>query len=73
LNKDKRKLIKPSEKFKNVFNFEWDESEDTSHDINPIYENRIEPHLLSGKGIKAGLDSKEHKSNPSKISFYNIY
>jgi ATP-dependent RNA helicase DDX23/PRP28 len=61
LNRDKRKSIKPSDKFKNVFNFDWNESEDTSHDINPIYQNRLEPHLLFGKGIKAGFDSKEQK------------
>ena len=37
LNREKKKMIKPSEKFKNIFNFEWDTSEDTSFDINPLY------------------------------------
>ncbi len=37
LSKLKRKLLKPSEKFKNIFNFEWDASEDTSVDTNPLY------------------------------------
>jgi ATP-dependent RNA helicase DDX23/PRP28 len=38
LNREKKKILKPSEKFKNIFNFEWDSSEDTSMDPNPIYQ-----------------------------------
>jgi len=38
LNREKKKVLKPSEKFKNIFNFEWDSSEDTSYDANPLYE-----------------------------------
>lgn len=34
-------MLKPSEKFKNIFNFDWDPIEDTSHDINPLYKNRL--------------------------------
>jgi ATP-dependent RNA helicase DDX23/PRP28 len=60
-NKEKKKLIKPSEKFKNIFNFEWDASEDTSNDINPLYSKRLEPQLLFGRGFKAGIDIKEQK------------
>lgn len=37
LNKEKKKILKPSEKFKNIFNFEWDAIEDTSIDYNPLY------------------------------------
>jgi len=61
LNKEKRKLVKPSEKFRNIFNFEWDASEDTSADINPIYSRKIEPQILFGKGIRAGIDLKDQK------------
>jgi ATP-dependent RNA helicase DDX23/PRP28 len=61
LNKGRRKLVKPSEKYRHIFNFDWKETDDTSKDINPIYQNRIEPHLLFGKGIKAGFDAKEQK------------
>jgi len=60
-NKEKKKLIKPSEKFKNIFNFEWDPCEDTSNDINPLYSKRLEPQLLFGRGFKAGIDIKEQK------------
>jgi len=61
LNKEKKKLQKPSEKFKNIFNFEWDNSEDTSNDTNPLYNKRLEPHLLFGRGYIAGMDIKEQK------------
>jgi ATP-dependent RNA helicase DDX23/PRP28 len=40
LNKEKKKMLKPSEKFKNIFNFEWDATEDTS-DFNALYTNRV--------------------------------
>lgn len=43
LNKHKKKVLKPSEKFRNIFNFEWDHQEDTSQDYNPLYKDRIVP------------------------------
>jgi len=69
LNKEKRKLVKPSEKFRNIFNFEWDASEDTSADINPIYSRKIEPQILFGKGIRAGIDLKDQKKQSSYVVF----
>ena len=30
-------MLRPSEKFKNIFNFEWADTEDTSYDINPLF------------------------------------
>lgn len=35
LNKPKKRVIRPSEKFK--FNFDWSAEEDTSKDLNPLY------------------------------------
>jgi ATP-dependent RNA helicase DDX23/PRP28 len=61
MNKEKKKILKPSEKFKNIFNFEWDPSEDTSQDINPIYAKKHEPQLLFGRGFRGGVDIKEQK------------
>lgn len=52
-------MLKPSEKFKNIFNFEWDKSEDTSYDYNPLYKNRMHENLLFGRGTKAGYDMVE--------------
>ncbi len=59
LNQEKKKMIKPSEKFRNIFNFDWDKAEDTSYDINPLYAKRLEPNLLFGRGLVAGCDTKE--------------
>jgi len=49
LRKEKKKIIKPSEKFK--FVFAWDLSEDTSRDINPIYNNKVEVRPQFGRGF----------------------
>jgi hypothetical protein len=35
--KVKKKILKPSEKFK--FNFDWGADQDTSRDLNPLYQN----------------------------------
>ena len=66
LNKEKKKVLKPSEKFKNIFNFEWDSSEDTSMDPNPIYQQRMEPNLLFGRGFQAGFDIGEQRAKAVK-------
>lgn len=66
LNREKKKILKPSEKFKNIFNFEWDCTEDTSIDFNPLYQNRMEANLLFGRGNKAGFDVTEQRKNAVK-------
>ncbi|AFZ81122.1 DEAD box ATP-dependent RNA helicase family member protein [Theileria equi strain WA] len=69
LKREKKKVQKPSEKFKTIFNFEWDESEDTTRfDNNPIYQNRPEPQLLFGRGFRAGIDVREQRK---RNSFYD--
>ena len=66
--KDKEKKIpKPSEKFRNIFNFSWDNSDDTSRDPNPFYDQRHEITPLFGRGIMGGMDFGE-KLNPNIIS-----
>lgn len=57
-------MIKPSEKFKFVFN--WDLSEDTSRDINPLYNNKLDLRPMFGRGLIGGIDKKEQL----KISFF---
>ncbi|KAF4698068.1 hypothetical protein FOZ63_013020, partial [Perkinsus olseni] len=65
----RRKLQKPSEKFRNIFNFEWDNSEDTSkEETNELYRNRVQPQLLFGRGFIAGVDVREQKK---KNNFYD--
>jgi ATP-dependent RNA helicase DDX23/PRP28 len=41
-------------KDKSKFKFEWDQSEDTSHDINPIYDKKHEYH---GRATRGGQES----------------
>ena len=58
----KKKIVKPSEKFQNVFKFDWEPSEDTaSHDVNPICSNRMGINPLFGRGYIAGLDMQEQR------------
>eukprot|EP01120_Amphizonella_sp_Union-15-10_P015330 TRINITY_DN786_c0_g1_i4.p1 TRINITY_DN786_c0_g1~~TRINITY_DN786_c0_g1_i4.p1 ORF type:complete len:811 (+),score=227.65 TRINITY_DN786_c0_g1_i4:64-2496(+) len=57
VKKKKKKVVKPSEKFK--FVFEWDLSEDTSRDTNPLYNNRTELRPLFGRGFLGGIDKRE--------------
>ena len=52
----KRRVQKPSEKFRTIFNFEWDASEDTSQEINPLYAKKHAPQLLFGRGFIGGID-----------------
>ncbi len=59
--KKARKLIKPSEKFKQVFQFEWDASDDTSKDSNPLYSKRANINALYGRGYIAGIDMREQR------------
>eukprot|EP00914_Ancora_sagittata_P028911 GHVO01057049.1.p1 GENE.GHVO01057049.1~~GHVO01057049.1.p1 ORF type:complete len:825 (+),score=185.62 GHVO01057049.1:32-2476(+) len=59
---EKKKIQKPSEKFRNIFNFEWDVAEDTARgDTNPLYKNKCEPQLLFGRGFRAGVDVREQR------------
>ncbi|ORX87071.1 P-loop containing nucleoside triphosphate hydrolase protein [Anaeromyces robustus] len=59
----KRKIRRLNEK---KFVFEWDASEDTSHDINPLYAHKHDA-LLFGRGMIAGIDVKEQKRQRSKF------
>jgi hypothetical protein len=61
LNKLKKRIVRPSEKFK--FNFDWGAEEDTSKDLNPLYNN---PHgawiLLRADNYprRVNLDNNPH-------------
>lgn len=55
--KEKKKVIKPSEKFK--FEFNWDLGDDTSRDNNPLYSNKLGVRPMFGRGLLAGIDKKE--------------
>ena len=53
----RKKILKPSEKFR--FNFDWEAHDDTSRDLNPLYNNTHEAALLFGRGLRAGVDRRE--------------
>mmetsp|Transcript_8333 Transcript_8333/g.25818 ORF Transcript_8333/g.25818 Transcript_8333/m.25818 type:complete len:758 (-) Transcript_8333:284-2557(-) len=57
----KRRVVKPSEKFARIFQFDWDASEDTSQDLNPLYARRHAVQPLLGRGYVAGLDMREQR------------
>jgi len=62
-SKERRRVVKPSEKYTRIFQFEWDAAEDTSVDFNPIYANRMEPTLLFGRGYRAGIDMRTQRES----------
>lgn len=62
--KPKKRVIKPSEKFR--FSFDWENTEDTSRDMNVLYQNPHEARLLFGRGLRAGMDRKEQKKLAAK-------
>lgn len=57
----KRRVVKPSEKFARIFQFDWEASEDTSRDSNPLYNQRLEVTPLFGRGYVAGVDMREQR------------
>ncbi|KAI9265283.1 P-loop containing nucleoside triphosphate hydrolase protein [Phascolomyces articulosus] len=61
----KRKIRRMNER---KFVFDWDATEDTSYDFNPLYANRHSAQMF-GRGHIAGVDIKEQKKQRSE--FYN--
>lgn len=59
----KNRVIKPSEKFARIFQFDWEASEDTSKDTNPLYSQRLEVTPLFGRGYVAGVDMREQRKH----------
>jgi len=62
--KPKKRVIKPSEKFR--FSFDWENTEDTSRDMNSLYQNPHDAQLLFGRGFRAGVDRREQKKLAAK-------
>lgn len=60
----KRRILKPSEKYSNLFKMDWDADEDTSKDdVNPLYSNRVKLNPLFGRGLIGGIDPREQRKN----------
>ncbi|KAJ1688638.1 hypothetical protein LUZ63_012793 [Rhynchospora breviuscula] len=62
--KPKKRVIKPSEKFR--FSFDWENTEDTSRDMNALYQSPHEARLLFGRGFLAGIDRREQKKQAAQ-------
>ncbi|KAH1047064.1 hypothetical protein J1N35_037848 [Gossypium stocksii] len=62
--KPKKRVIKPSEKFR--FSFDWVNTEDTSRDMNSLYKNLHEAQLLFDRGFRAGMDRRDQKKLAAK-------
>eukprot|EP00300_Choanocystis_sp_HF-7_P017025 c19614_g1_i4.p1 GENE.c19614_g1_i4~~c19614_g1_i4.p1 ORF type:complete len:582 (+),score=138.17 c19614_g1_i4:363-2108(+) len=54
VKKEKKVIKKQSDR--NRFVFDWEPKEDTSRDFNPLYDNKMTPQLLFGRGRLAGID-----------------
>jgi ATP-dependent RNA helicase DDX23/PRP28 len=63
--KKKKKVIKMSDKFR--FAFDWELAEDTSKDLNPLYNKKHDAQLLFGRGLRAGIDMREQKKNSTYV------
>lgn len=57
--KVKKRVAPASERMK--FVFDWKASEDTSRDLNPLYDKPAEVSILFGRGLLAGTDRREQK------------
>jgi ATP-dependent RNA helicase DDX23/PRP28 len=57
-----RRVIKPSEKFTRIFQFEWNGTDDTGKDdLNPLYSKRMKINPMFGRGYIAGVDHREQR------------
>ncbi|KAJ0631395.1 putative RNA helicase [Helianthus annuus] len=63
-NKPKKRVTKPGEKFRVLF--DWENTEDTSRDTNILYQNPHEAMLMFGRGFRAGIDRREQKKLAAK-------
>mmetsp|Transcript_3510 Transcript_3510/g.7284 ORF Transcript_3510/g.7284 Transcript_3510/m.7284 type:complete len:582 (+) Transcript_3510:24-1769(+) len=55
------KQEKPSDKFKKIFQQEWDDTEDTSKVADSIYADQVMPRLLKGRGAVDDLGERKKK------------
>ena len=65
VGKVKKKVVKVTDKHR--FAFDWEASEDTSTDVNPLYSNKHEAQLLFGRGLRAGIDMREQKKKSTYV------
>ncbi|ETV80355.1 hypothetical protein H257_06663 [Aphanomyces astaci] len=64
---NKKKVLKASEKFSKNFQFDWEPTEDTSGELNPLYKRR-DVNLLFGRGYMAGVDMREQRKKNNFVT-----
>lgn len=65
----KKRIIKPSEKFTKLFQFDWEQDDDTTRsDMNPLYQNRVKINALFGRGYIAGIDQREQRKDSNFLN-----
>lgn len=65
----KRRVVRQSEKFQKIFQFDWEAADDTArNDLNPLYNNRTKINSLFGRGYIGGIDLKEQREKSSFFS-----
>ncbi|CAN0124462.1 unnamed protein product [Ectocarpus fasciculatus] len=65
----KRKVVRQSDKFQKIFQFDWEAADDTArNDLNPLYNNRVKINSLFGRGYIGGIDLKEQREKSNFLS-----
>jgi ATP-dependent RNA helicase DDX23/PRP28 len=73
IKEEKKKIIKPSEKFARIFQFDWEETDDTSrNDKNPLYNNRMHLNPMFGRGYIAGIDLREQRKDSKFLELLSV-
>lgn len=68
VKKEKKKAAKISEKFR--FAFDWGAEEDTSADLNPLYDKKHEALLLFGRAALSVFADAPSRTSPRERSFF---
>eukprot|EP00746_Dinoflagellata_sp_MGD_P159510 gnl/MRDRNA2_/MRDRNA2_86718_c1_seq1.p1 gnl/MRDRNA2_/MRDRNA2_86718_c1~~gnl/MRDRNA2_/MRDRNA2_86718_c1_seq1.p1 ORF type:complete len:476 (+),score=-24.53 gnl/MRDRNA2_/MRDRNA2_86718_c1_seq1:220-1647(+) len=63
IQKERKRIAHPSERMR--FIFEWDIEEDTSRDLNPLYDRPATLTMLFSRGMRGGIDRAEQQKNNS--------
>jgi ATP-dependent RNA helicase DDX23/PRP28 len=61
LKKPNKRKLKSSDRHKLAFG--WNEKDDTSRDLNPLYDKKFEPSIMFGRGRLAGVDTAEQRKS----------
>ena len=57
-----RKLKRKQEQSKYKFQFDWSKDDDTSRDLNPLYDQKFDGKILFGRGSIAGIDNSSSRA-----------